>query len=141
MENTCSPAPVNKKEYISALGKVLVKEYGKKKYYKPEEIKQAPKKNKWYHDILDVSDSIELFSCWGMSTFSSHKDFDEYHEKTGETCDYVAMKKEMLSEWTTSSNFNWSEIPDIDIDTSWLDFGDAFDGALDSLEFIGDIFG
>lgn len=134
MENTCSPAPTNKKEYISSLGKVLVKEYGKKKYYKPEEIKQAHKKDKWYHNILDVSDGIEIFSCWGMSTFSSHSDFDKYHQKTGEACDYIAMKTEMLSEWTSSVDFNWTEIPDIDIDASWLDFGEVFEGVLEFLE-------
>ncbi len=65
---SCAPPPSNKKEYISDLAKILVESNGKKEYYKPVEVKEAHKKSKWY-DGLD-------FSCWGMSTFSSHKDFD-----------------------------------------------------------------
>lgn len=37
MNNTCPSAPANKKEYLTDIGKILVKDYGKKKYYKPEE--------------------------------------------------------------------------------------------------------
>lgn len=128
METSCTPAPINKKEYISDIGKILVKENGKKQYYKPEEIKKAHRKSKWY-DTLD-------FSCWGMSTFSSHIDFDKYHKETGEICDYVKMKTEMLSELSATSITDWTDIPDLDIDASWLDFGDLFDGIL---EGIGDL--
>jgi hypothetical protein len=133
MGNNCAPTPTNKKEYISDIGKILVEENGKKKYYKPEEVKKAHKKSKW-HDGNN-------FSCWGMSTFSSHSDFDNYHEETGEVCDYVEMKTEMLSGLSVSSTADWTEIPDIDIDASWLDFGDVFDGLLEGVgEFIGGIF-
>lgn len=41
MELKCPPAPPNKKDYITDIGKILVKEHGKKKYYKPEEVKKA----------------------------------------------------------------------------------------------------
>lgn len=133
MGKSCVPAPTNKKEYISDLGKILVNENGKKKYYKPEEVKKAHRKSKWY-DGLD-------FSCWAMSTFSSHSDFDKYHEKTGEICDYGEMKTEMLSGLSVSSSSDWTEIPDLDIDASWLDFGEVFDGLLEGIgEFIGGIF-
>jgi hypothetical protein len=40
----CPPAPLNKRKYISDLGKILVADYGKKKYYKPREVKEAQKK-------------------------------------------------------------------------------------------------
>lgn len=40
-EESCSPAPINKKEYITDIGKILVKEHGKKKFYKPEQVKKA----------------------------------------------------------------------------------------------------
>jgi hypothetical protein len=133
MGNNCAPAPTNKKEYISDIGKILVEENGKKKYYKPEEVKKAHQKSRWYDG--------NNFSCWGMSTFSSHSDFDKYHEETGEACDYVEMKTEMLSGLSVSSTADWTEIPDIDIDASWLDFGDVFDGLLEGVgEFIGGIF-
>ncbi len=129
MRTPCTPSPKNKKEYVTDIGKILVKENGKKKYYEPEEVKTAHRKSKWY-DVMD-------FSCWGMSTFSSHSDFDEYHEKMGETCDYVEMKTEMLSELSVSSNEDWTSIPNLDLDASWLDLGDVFDGIG---EFIGGIF-
>lgn len=130
MGDLCAPAPIDKKEYITNIGKILVKENGKRKYYKPEEIKNAHRKSKWYSG-LD-------FSCWAMITFSSHSDFDQYHQETGEVCDYVEMKTEMLSGISNSNVTEWALIPDADIDASWLDFGDIFDGFL---EGIGDIIG
>ena len=133
MKNSCAPSPANKKEYISDIGKILVEENGKKKYYKPEEVKNAHRKSKWY-DGLD-------FSCWAMSTFSSHSDFDSYHESTGEVCDYTEMKSEMLSGLSISSTADWTEIADLNIDASWLDFGDVFGGILEGIGgFIGAIF-
>ena len=138
MKSSCTPSPSNKKECITNIGKILVTEHGKKNYYTPEEVKKAHKKSKCYDalspDILD-------FSCWAMSIFSSHNDFDSYHESTGEIYDYAAMKSEMLQGLSASSDTHWTEIPDLDIDASWLDFGDAFEGIFEGIgEFIGGIF-
>jgi hypothetical protein len=131
MELKCPPAPPNKKEYITNIGKILVKENGKKKYYKPEEVKKASKRSKYYD-----SSGID-WHCWAMCTFSSHSDFDIYHETTGEACDYIAMKTEMLKGLTSSASVDWLTIPDMDIDASWLDFGEILEGIG---EFIGGIF-
>ena len=73
-----------------------------------------------------------------MSTFSSRKDFNEYHQALGENCDYVAMKSEMLQGLTVSDTGTWLDISNLDMDTSWLDFGDVFGSILDG---IGDIIG
>ncbi len=133
MSISCPTAPANKKEYVTDIGKILVKYYGKKKYYKPEEVKNAHRKSRWY-DGLD-------FSCWGMSTFSSHSDFDNYHHQTGEVCDYVDMKTEMLQGLSVSNGSEIFELPDFDIDASWLDFGDVFGNILEGIgEFIAGIF-
>jgi len=133
MSKNCTPSPPNKKDYITDIGKILVADNGKKKYYKPDEVKKAHRQSKWY-DGLD-------FSCWAMSTYSSHSDFDEYHEKTGEVCNYVEMKTEMLTGLSDSTIADWTEIPDMDIDASWLDFGDVFEGLLEGIgELIGGIF-
>jgi hypothetical protein len=129
MNLQCAPAPVNKRDYITDIGKILVKDYGKKKYYKPEEVKKAHKKSK-SRDNLD-------FPCWGMSTFSSHSDFNEYHQETGEACNYVEMRTEMLEGISLSESVNWVDVPDVDLDASWLDFGDIFGGVL---EGIGEFF-
>ncbi|MFK7901121.1 MAG: hypothetical protein AB8B61_10240 [Cyclobacteriaceae bacterium] len=133
----CPPAPKNKKEYISEIGKILVKEHGKKKYYNPEEVKKASKQ--YNFNSLDVIDLVATgWHCWSMATFSSHADFDAYHEATGEVCDYVSMKTEMLSSLATStSSLDWLSVPDLDIDASWLDFGDVFGSVLEGIgEFV-----
>ena len=133
MSQTCSPAPTNKKEYLTDIGKILVRDYGKKKFYKPEEVKKAHSKSKWY-DGLD-------FSCWSMSTFSSHSEFDKYHEQTGEVCDYAEMKTEMLQGLSLTNGSELFNLPDFDIDTSWLYFGDVFGNIFEGIgEFIAGIF-
>jgi len=132
MHTECPQAPSNKKKYISDIGKILINNYGKKKYYQPKEVKEAHRKSKWY-DGFD-------FSCWAMSTFSSHSDFDKHHEETGEICDYVEMKKEMLSELSVNPTPNLTEVVDLNIDISWLDFGDIFENIFVGIgEFIGGI--
>ncbi len=140
MSTACPPAPTNKKEYIAEIGTILVKEHGKKKYYKPEEVKKASKQSKHYN-----TSGID-WHCWAMCTFSSHSDFDAYHVVTGEVCDYIAMKTEIIGSITTSTasaiaTVDWLSIPDIDIDASWLDFGDVFEGVIEGIgEFITGIF-
>lgn len=128
MNTSYAPVPTNKKEYIIEIGKILVKENGKKKYYKPQEVKKAHQNSSWV-DVID-------FSCWAMSTFSSHSDFDVYHIESREICNYVEMKSEMLSDFSNSSVVDWTQITEIEIDASWLDFGDIFEGLG---EFIGGI--
>jgi hypothetical protein len=133
MSTNCPSAPSNKKEYLTAIGKILVNDYGKKKYYKPKEVKEAHKKS-IYHNGHD-------FSCWGMSTYSSHSDFDNYHEQTGEVCDYINMKTEMLQGLTLTNSLEMSEITVTNIEASWLDFGDIFGSISDGIgDFISGIF-
>jgi|SRR5688572_20561156 len=124
----CPPAPTDKRKYISDLGKILVKDYGKKKYYKPTEVKKAHKKSEW---------SNFDFSCWGMSTYSSHSDFDKYHQETGEVCDYTTMKAEMLEGISVTDSIHLTDLSDIDLDASWLDIGELVGGVL---EGVGEFF-
>lgn len=128
MNFVCPPAPIDKRKYISDLGKILVVDYGKKKYYEPKEVKKAHKKSEW---------RAYDFSCWGMSTYSSHSDFDSYHQETGEICDYAAMKTEMLEGISLTDSIHLADLPAIDIDASWLDIGGLLEGIL---EGIGDFF-
>ena len=133
MNKTIPPSPSNKKEYIAAIGKILVEENGKKKYYSPQEVKKAHNQSAWF-EMADLS-------SWAMVTFSEHSEFDRYHEASGEAYDYIGMKTEMLNGLSASPDINWSEIPDLDIDASWLDFGDVFEGLLEGIgEVIGGIF-
>jgi len=132
MSTPCTPAPVSKKAYITDIGRILVKDYGKKKYYQPEEVKKAHRKSKWY----DGAD----FSCWAMCTFSSHADFDSYHQQTGDVCDYTEMKTEMLHGLALTTGSDIFASSGFDIDASWLDFGDVFENIIDGIgEFIAGI--
>lgn len=137
MSKSCPPAPAHKKEYVSEIGKILVENYGKRPYYTPEQVEYANKQTKWYNKYqLD-------FTCWAMSVFSSHNDFDRHHQATGEACDYSEMKTEMLSGMASTNNSSWFDLssvdlPAIDIDASWLDFGDVFGSVF---EGIGDVIG
>jgi hypothetical protein len=132
MNSNCPPSPVDKRAYIADIGEILVKDFGKKKYYKPQEVKSAQAKSKWYRGTD--------FSCWGMSTYSSHADFDAYHEQTGEACDYVQMKSEMLKAISTTDVAHLPDFPDHDVEASWLDLGDVFDKVLGGIgEFFSSI--
>lgn len=138
MNKNCPSSPTNKKEYISDLGKILVKNYGKKKYYKPEEIKKSHQKSKWY----DFD-----FACWGMSAFSSQMDFINYHREIGEDCNYIAMKAEMFEglHITTGSdlfeNFNPKENEELDLNPpSAKNNTTSCDNDYNALDFISDLF-
>ena len=112
------------------MGKILVEENGKQEFYKPEAVERAHKKSKWNNGID--------FSCWAMCLFCSHEDFDSHHESTGETCDYVAMKAELLDGISLSSGtIDWGSLPSKEMDASWLDLGDSIEG----IEGIGNLFG
>jgi hypothetical protein len=57
-------------------------------------------------------------ACWSHAFFNSHADFDDYHRRIGEACDYVGMKKEMAESITSSSSDSWF---DFDFDLSWIE--------------------
>ena len=115
----CHPAPDDKRKYVRDIGRILVATHGKRKFYRPRQVKEAHRRSTW----ADLD-----FSCWGMSVYSSHRDFDDYHRSTAEVCDYTAMKSQML-EGISTSDVHLSELPEVDIDISWLDFG-IFEGIL-----------
>lgn len=133
MSINCPSSPTNKKQYITDIGKILIKDYGKKKYYKPAEVKNAHKKSNW-----NISQD---FSCWGMCTYTSHSDFDNYHRQSGEVCDYVEMKTEMLQGLSFSNSTELLNQLDLDMDASWLDFGEVFGAIFEGIgDFVGGIF-
>jgi hypothetical protein len=117
----CHLKPENKKEFIGAVGHELVRTRGKKKYYKPEEVRQAATKCGYPPDI----------HCWAYCFYSSPEDFNAQHEAAGEVCDYLAMKAEVLSDLTPSGAFEG-----LDLDLSWLDWPDIdLSGIFDWFDF------
>lgn len=117
----CDLKPNDKKKFISDVGRHLVQEHGKKKYYKPEQIRKAVRDGGYEPDIV----------CWAYCMFSSPADFSAVHEAAGEVCDYAAMKTEVLTDLSSDGSFlgidpdlSWLEWPDIDLSDifDWIDF-------------------
>jgi hypothetical protein len=101
---------IDRKAYVTDVGEILVKNHGKKKFYSPEQVKNASKQTKYEVD----------WHCWAMCVFSSPTDFNAYHESVGENCDYGSMKEEMTSLLTDGQSDSW-----FDLDLSWLEWPDV----------------
>jgi hypothetical protein len=120
----CHIPPKDKKALIDNVGKELVRTHGKRKYYKPAEVRRAADT---YGYPIDIH-------CWAYCIFTSVEDFNTLHEATGDACDYVKMKAEVLADLATAaghSGFDW-----IDIDLSWLEWPDIdLSGIFDWFDF------
>lgn len=117
----CHLEPKDKKAFIGDVGEELVRRHGKQKYYKPKDIRRAAQSRDYPVDI----------HCWAYCIYSTPEDFDAIHTAAGETCDYAAMKAEVLAELATGGTFDWFDInlswlewPDIDLSSifDWFDF-------------------
>ena len=109
----CTIKPADRRKQLRAVGNDLVTNYGKKRFYTVQEVKNANRRQAVSYDV----------GCWSHAFFNSHTDFDDYHRRIGESCDYIAMKKEMAdsvvastsSFWDFDFNLSWLELPDIDL--------------------------
>lgn len=110
----CAITPADRKKQIGLVGRDLVKNHGKKNFYTVQEVKNANRRQRIDYDV----------ACWSHAFFNSHADFDEYHARIGETCDYVAMKREMLSSVSMPADSASLLDGDFDFDLSWLEFPD-----------------
>lgn len=117
----CHLEPADKKALIGAVGEELVRRHGKKPYYKPSEIRHAAELRGYAIDV----------HCWAYCIFASAEDFRLIHDAAGETCDYAAMRAEVLSDLAAGGPFSmldlgisWLEWPDIDLSSifEWFDF-------------------
>src|SRR5688572_21841439 len=116
----CSINPGDRREHVRRVGNDLLKNFGSKQFYSVEEVKAANCRQ---------GISLEL-CCWSHAAFNSHRDFDTYHQTLGERGDYMAMKAEMLSSVSnTSDTSKW-----YDKDVSWLELPLAI---LDCFDFPG----
>ena len=105
----CEMKPADKKKFVSDVGQRLVRNHGKKKYYKPEQVRKAAHDSGYPVDVV----------CWAYCMFSSPSDFAAIHEAAGEDCNYADMKGEVLADHYTDGSFLG-----IDIDLSWLEWPD-----------------
>ena len=79
-----------KKEFVIKVGQNLIKDYGKLRFYKPEDVISAAQKVGCSN--IDFKD----WNNWALCIYSSHEDFDLYHLGSKENHDYVEMRKEMI---------------------------------------------
>jgi hypothetical protein len=117
----CRISPADRRTQTRLVGNDLLKNYGRKQYYSADEVKKANWRQK-----IDID-----FACWSYAMFNSRADFDYYHASIGELCDYTAMKSDMLSSVSASTDASsW-----FDIDLSWLEFPDIDLSLFDFLDF------
>jgi len=90
--STCHLAPADKRKFISDVGEELVRAHGKKKYYRPKQVERAARDRRYPVD----------FHCWAYSFYTTPEDFQAVHDASGEVCDYVAMKAEVLGDLSSS---------------------------------------
>jgi hypothetical protein len=105
----CELKPGDKKAFIGDVSRELIRTRGKRKYYQPSDIRSAAERCGFPLDI----------HCWAYCIFSTREDFNALHEAAGESCDYAAMKSEVLTDLAGGGTFSL-----FDIDLSWLEWPD-----------------
>jgi hypothetical protein len=105
----CHIEPGDKKKLIGVVGESLVRNHGKKKYYRPAEVRRAAESRGYPVDV----------HCWAYCVFTTPEDFKTIHDAAGEVCDYAAMKASVLADLTPGGTFSW-----LDVDLSWLEWPD-----------------
>src|SRR4030095_13187153 len=96
----CALKPGDRKALISAVGMDLVRQHGERKYYKPADIRRSAEKAGYSVD----------FHCGAYCIYSSPEDFKAVHDAVEETCDYAAMKAEVLADLAGGASFSWLHI-------------------------------
>lgn len=104
------------KSYIHHLGHDLAKRYGKAKKYTPDQVAKT------IHDCGYNRHHI----CYAHALYTSHKQFDNWHEEQGEICDYLVIREEIAQ-----SHFdgNANAITPSDLSSSGSGFSDGASGS------------
>ncbi|MEX1016592.1 MAG: hypothetical protein WDZ31_07590 [Phycisphaeraceae bacterium] len=106
----CHLQPPDKRALVSDVGQVLVRKHGKRKHYKPEQVRDA---------ALELGYAPDVF-CWAYCFFCSEVDFLALHQRLGEVCDYAGMKTELVTDLAGDAAGTW-----FSVDLSWLDWPDV----------------
>lgn len=106
----CAIKPEDRRKQLRLVGNDLIKTHGKRPFYSVQEVKDANRRQGIDYDVV----------CWSHAFFNSHFDFDDYHYRMGESCDYIAMKREMAESITSASTESGSWF-DFDFDLSWIE--------------------
>lgn len=106
----CAISPADKRSQAKRVGDELVRKHGKRKFYTVQQVKDANQRAGVNFDA----------ACWSHAMFNTHAEFDRMHSDLGGSCDYAAMKAQMLeavaADTSSSTWFDW--------DLSWLEYPD-----------------
>lgn len=106
------------KSYIKKLPSLLAKDYGASKTYTPMQVRKT----------IERSGLSVDYSCYAIAMFSNRELFDEYHQETGENCDYDAMRTDIANQhFHGDAEFSSSDISALSYDSGGLDSA-GFDG-------------
>jgi hypothetical protein len=111
----CAISIDDKRAFGKAVGEELVRRHGKQPYYTVPQVRAAARARKYPVD----------WDCWAMSLYTAPPEFFGYHQSIGESCDYAAMKSEMVATMTNGASSSWFEV-----DMSWLDWPDIDLGSI-----------
>lgn len=73
------------RSYARRLGRQLRKQYGRRSYYTPSEVRST----------VQTYGYDPYFSCYAMSMYCERSAFDDYHRFVGEHCSYDDMRGEV----------------------------------------------
>lgn len=106
----------DKRAFVQKTGSILLKKYGVKTFYTPNEIKEA---------AIDSGYSFEFIS-WVLAIYASRDDFDSFHQTIGETYNYAKMRIEMENifyKTPPNSREQSADIPSPPLEgPSWIDW-------------------
>jgi hypothetical protein len=106
--------------YAQKLPRLLAKDYGRRTQYTPPQIKST----------VDRYNMNAIYSCYAIAMFSNRDAFDQFHEASGEQCNYDAMRGEIATEYFGgNSGFGISDILTVFPEgESGHDHGNSHDG-------------
>jgi hypothetical protein len=74
------------RRYVKGLGPELRRRYGRSKRYTPAQVKRTIEQRGYSRE----------WTCYALCMYCGRRDFDAYHRAAGESCDYNAMRGEVL---------------------------------------------
>lgn len=122
-----------KRAFAQAVGRTLVRDYGQKDYYTPEEVKKSAKRTTIDPDLTGAMFDI-------MALFVSHEDYDALYEEVENTPGYLEAKADMLQTISVTTPAELMSAPEVNLDDSIFDIGEMASGLTEGIgDFISSI--
>jgi hypothetical protein len=76
------------KAYVKKLPGLLAKDYGRLSHYQPLQVRRT----------IERAGLDTTYACYAIALFSSREDFAQFHNESGESCDYDGIRGEVAQE-------------------------------------------